>query len=187
MCPKNRAETVLYGEYNLRKAGRGKGRENKGARLGKDIADALASAEVLRVLRLLLLLPILLSMGMCFHLLVSSHLLLIPLFGQSLLFKRLPHLTPSVASSGSQVLLSVCTYLQLDVTSESREVRGVSNPNIACNSGDLGLIPGLGRTLEKVNHSGILAWRIPWTEKLDGLLSTGSQRVGHSRATEHIL
>ena len=187
MCPKNRAETVLYGEYNLRKAGRGKGRENKGERLGKDIADALASAEVLRVLGLLLLLPILLSMGMCFHLLVCSHLLLIPLFGQSLLFKRLPHLTPSVASWGSQVLLSVCTYLQLDVTSESGEVRGVSNPNIACNSGDLGLIPGLGRTLEKVNHSSILAWRIQWTEKLDGLLSTGSQRAGHSRATEHIL
>ena len=28
-------------------------------------------------------------------------------------------------------------------------------------------------------HSGILAWRIPWTEKPGGLQSTGSQRVGH--------
>ena len=28
-------------------------------------------------------------------------------------------------------------------------------------------------------HSSILAWRIPWTEELDGLQSTGSQRVGH--------
>ena len=28
-------------------------------------------------------------------------------------------------------------------------------------------------------HSGILAWRIPWTEESDGLQSTGSQRVGH--------
>ena len=27
--------------------------------------------------------------------------------------------------------------------------------------------------------SGILAWRIPWTEEPDGLQSTGSQRVGH--------
>ena len=28
-------------------------------------------------------------------------------------------------------------------------------------------------------HSGILAWRIPWTEKPGGLQSTGSQRVRH--------
>ena len=29
----------------------------------------------------------------------------------------------------------------------------------------------------------ILAWEIPWTEKPDGLLSNGSQRVGHNWAT----
>ena len=29
-------------------------------------------------------------------------------------------------------------------------------------------------------HSSILAWRIPWMEKPDGLQSTGSQRVGHN-------
>ena len=28
-------------------------------------------------------------------------------------------------------------------------------------------------------HSSILAWRIPWTEELDGLQSMGSQRVRH--------
>ena len=28
-------------------------------------------------------------------------------------------------------------------------------------------------------QSSILAWRIPWTEKPVGLLSMGSQRVGH--------
>ena len=35
----------------------------------------------------------------------------------------------------------------------------------AGNMGDLGLIPGLGRSLEKgmATHSCILAWRIPWT------------------------
>ena len=27
-------------------------------------------------------------------------------------------------------------------------------------------------------HSSILAWRIPWTEELGGLQSTGSQRIG---------
>ena len=31
-----------------------------------------------------------------------------------------------------------------------------------CNAGDLGLIPGLGRSLGEGNSSSILAWRIPW-------------------------
>ena len=37
-------------------------------------------------------------------------------------------------------------------------------------------------TLEEGNatHSGVLAWRIPWTEEPSGLQSMGSQRVGHS-------
>ena len=35
----------------------------------------------------------------------------------------------------------------------------------ARNAGDLGLIPGLGGSLEKgkATHCSILAWRIPWT------------------------
>ena len=32
---------------------------------------------------------------------------------------------------------------------------------------------------EMAIHFSILAWRIPWTEELDGLQSTGSHRVGH--------
>ena len=32
---------------------------------------------------------------------------------------------------------------------------------------------------EMATHSGILAWRILWTEEPRGLLSVGSQRVGH--------
>ena len=56
----------------------------------------------------------------------------------------------------------------------------VKNP--PANTRDVGvsdLIPGLGRSLEKVmaTHSNILAWRIPWTEKTGGLQSMGSQRV----------
>ena len=41
----------------------------------------------------------------------------------------------------------------------------------ACSAGDPGLIPGLGRSLEKemATHSTILAWRIPWTEEPGGL------------------
>ena len=36
----------------------------------------------------------------------------------------------------------------------------------ACIAGDLGLIPGSGRSPgeEKANHSSILAWRIPWAD-----------------------
>ena len=51
----------------------------------------------------------------------------------------------------------------------------------AFNVGDLGLIPGLGRSPGEGNgtHSSILAWRIPWTEESGGLQSKGLQRVGH--------
>ena len=31
---------------------------------------------------------------------------------------------------------------------------------------------------ERASHSGILAWRIPWTEEPGGLQSMGLQRVG---------
>ena len=41
----------------------------------------------------------------------------------------------------------------------------------ACNVGDLGSVPGLGRSLEKgmAIHFSVLAWRIPWTEEPGGL------------------
>ena len=47
----------------------------------------------------------------------------------------------------------------------------------ACNAGDVGLIPGSARSLEKemATHSSILAWRTPCTEEPGGLQSTGSQ------------
>ena len=50
----------------------------------------------------------------------------------------------------------------------------------ACNSGDSGLIPGLGDTMEKetATHSSKLAWEIPWTEKPGSLQSMKLQRVG---------
>ena len=48
-------------------------------------------------------------------------------------------------------------------------------------AGDLGLIPGLGRSLEEglATQSSILAWRIPWTEEPGGLQSMGLQKVRH--------
>ena len=36
---------------------------------------------------------------------------------------------------------------------------------------------------EMATHSGILAWRIPWTEEPGGLQSMGLQRVGHNWVT----
>ena len=33
---------------------------------------------------------------------------------------------------------------------------------------------------EMATHSSTLAWKIPWTEELGRLQSTGSQRVGHN-------
>ena len=44
-------------------------------------------------------------------------------------------------------------------------------------------VPSLGweDPLEKEmsTHSGILTWKVPWTEEPGGLHSMGSQRVGH--------
>ena len=43
----------------------------------------------------------------------------------------------------------------------------LSDKESACNAGDLGLIPGWGRSLKKemAIHSRILAWEIPWTKE----------------------
>ena len=55
----------------------------------------------------------------------------------------------------------------------------VKNPS--ANAGDLGLIPGSGRSLEKemATHSSIITWEIPWAEEPDGLQFLGLQRVRH--------
>ena len=49
--------------------------------------------------------------------------------------------------------------------------------NLPVSAGDMGSIPGSGRSLEKemAIHSSILAWDIPWTEEPSGLQSVGSQ------------
>ena len=58
----------------------------------------------------------------------------------------------------------------------------VNNPPV--NAGDESLIPGLEDPLEKemATPSNIIAWKIPWTEELGGLQSTGSQKVRHDWA-----
>ena len=65
---------------------------------------------------------------------------------------------------------------------------GSDGEESACNAGDLGSIPGLGRSLGEgnANHSSILAWKIAWTEEPGGLQSMGMQRVGQDGETnEH--
>ena len=54
-------------------------------------------------------------------------------------------------------------------------------PANAGNAGDVGLIPGSGKsTLEEemITHSSVLTWEIPWTEELVGY-SPWSHRVRH--------
>ena len=48
---------------------------------------------------------------------------------------------------------------------------GSNGEESACNAGDLGLIPVLGRSPGEGNDnpSSILAWKIPWTEEPGGL------------------
>ena len=55
-------------------------------------------------------------------------------------------------------------------------------PAFAGNVRDASSTPGSEDSLEKAmaTYSSILAWRIPWTEELDGLQSIGSRRVGHN-------
>ena len=55
----------------------------------------------------------------------------------------------------------------------------VKNP--PATAGDLGLIPGLGRPLEKemATHSSILAWEILWAEEPGVLQFRGLQKQQH--------
>ena len=55
----------------------------------------------------------------------------------------------------------------------------VENPPVnAGDTGDAGLIPGLGRSPGEGNGNP-LAWGVPWPEEPGGLQSIGSQRVEH--------
>ena len=58
--------------------------------------------------------------------------------------------------------------------------------NLPANAGDMGLISGLGRSLEKemATHFSILAWEIPWTKEPGSLQSMQPQRVRHELATK---
>ena len=57
--------------------------------------------------------------------------------------------------------------------------------NLPANAGDVGSIPGSGRSLEKeeATHSSIPAWEVAWVEETGGPQSLGSQIVGCDLAT----
>ena len=59
----------------------------------------------------------------------------------------------------------ITTLLTVNIPNTKGFPCGSADEESACNAGDLGLIPGLGRSLEKgkATHSSILAWRIPGT------------------------
>ena len=73
---------------------------------------------------------------------------------------------------------AICTLAQL--LKGSQVAQWVKNPPTMQET----RVPSLGQEdpleEEMVTHPCILVWRIPWTEELGGLQSTGSQRGGHN-------
>ena len=65
--------------------------------------------------------------------------------------------------------------------------RWCSGKESTANEGDLGSVPGSGRSLEKemATHSSILAQETPWTEEPGDLQSIESQRVGFNLLNMH--
>ena len=87
---------------------------------------------------------------------------------------------------GLEILISSCYSLELCIQMGISFLfwgfpGGSDGKASACNEGDLGLIPGSGRSLEKemAGHSSTVAWKIPWMEEPGGLQYMGSQRVRH--------
>ena len=94
-------------------------------------------------------------------------------------------------SSGRRALAAVVVLILCIVRPPSYEERlcfpgGSEGKESAWNAGDLGLIPGSGRS-PREGHGNPLqyssAWRIPWTREHGGLQSMESHRLGHDWAT----
>ena len=83
----------------------------------------------------------------------------------------------ATAFSYNLLTLLHCTYFYSQGFPSSSDCKAY-----ASNAGDLGSIPGLGRSPGEgmATHSSTLAWRIPWIEEPGGLQSIGSRRVGHN-------
>ena len=81
--------------------------------------------------------------------------------------------------------LGLCPGQQRGQESQGVFPDGSDSKESACNSGELGLIPGLGRFPGEgmIIHSSIPAWIIPWTEEPGRLQSIKLQRIGHDCMT----
>ena len=79
--------------------------------------------------------------------------------------------------------LLICSLIHI----YTRLPRCLDGKESACNVGDLGLIPELGRSPggRMATHSSILPGEFPRTEEPGGLQSMGSQKVGHNSVTKH--
>ena len=64
---------------------------------------------------------------------------------------------------------------------------GSDGEESACNAGDLGSIPGLGRSLGEgnANHSSILAWKIAWTEEPGRLHRVAKSKTQLRQLSKH--
>ena len=80
------------------------------------------------------------------------------------------HPLPLIQCSESQVRHSIAKIQSCFFLKPHCEGFPGGSEESTCNAGDLGSIPGLERSPGggNGNHSCILAWRIPWTEKLVG-------------------
>ena len=76
---------------------------------------------------------------------------------------------------------SIFLYIITQIYAKEGFPGGLDGKESACNVGDQGSVPALGRSLEKgmSTHSNILALEIPWTEEPGKLQSMVSQRVRH--------
>ena len=86
-------------------------------------------------------------------------------------------------STGNSIQYPVINHSGKEYEKECLSVLpgGSDGEESACNAGDPGSIPGLGRS-PKVGNGNRLqfhAWRIPWTVEPRGLQSMGLQKVGH--------
>ena len=64
---------------------------------------------------------------------------------------------------------------------------GSDGKGSTCSAGDPASILGSGNALEEgmATHSSILAWRIPWTEKVGGLHSWGHKELDITEQLPH--
>ena len=80
------------------------------------------------------------------------------------------------------IVCNELTSLLCILTGDKDFPGGLEGKASVYNEGDLGQIPGSGRSPGEGNGNPLqyyIAWNIPWTEKPDRLQPMGLQRVGH--------